>query len=75
MKTLDIEDLETRRTRLTLTFAKNARYHQKLSKHQRNNPKTHKINTIKGNFYDCTANTDRYKKSQLLYMQNLLNEF
>ena len=44
MKTLDIEDLETRRTRITLRFAKNARHHQKLNTHLRNNPKTHKMN-------------------------------
>ena len=74
MKTLDIEDLETRRIRITLRFAKNARHHQKLNKHLRNNPKTHKMDTRKGNLYDCTANTDRYKKSPLLYMQKLLNE-
>ena len=74
MKTLEIEDLESRRTRITLRFAKNARYHPKLTKHLKNNPKTHKMDTRKGNLYDCTANTDRYKKSPLLYMQKLLNE-
>ena len=38
------------------------------------NPKTHTMDTRKCNIYKCTANTEVYKKSPLLYMQKLLNE-
>ena len=71
---LQIDDLETRRKNITLKFAKNARYHEKLSKLFQTNPKSHKMKTRKSNRYNFTAFTDRYQKSPIIYMQKLLNE-
>ena len=73
MVLLSIEDLETRRHRITLKFAKNAKYHEKLSKLFKSNPKIHHMKTRKSKLYDCTAYTNRHMKSPILYMQKLLN--
>ena len=40
------------------------------------NPKTHNMNTRKDEIYKVHhANTRRYQKSSIIYMQNLLNEY
>ena len=74
LKFLNLEDLETRRKKITLKFAKNAKNHSKLAHLFIENIKVHEMKTRKSPRYTIKANTDRYKKSPILYMKKLLNE-
>ena len=69
------KDLETRRKNLCLDFARKC-VKKKLSYMFPKNLKTHSMNTRKDELYKVHyANTGRYQKSSIIYMQNLLNEY
>ena len=73
---IGLEDLETRRKNLCLDFARKCVKNKKLSHMFPQNPKTHNMNTRKDEIYKVHhANTRRYQKSSIIYMQNLLNEY
>ena len=72
---LGLEDPETRREQLCLDFAKKCIKHKKLSHMFPKSEKEHKMNTRKEEFYKVQhANTGRFQKSAIIYMQNLLND-
>ena len=74
LKKLKIEDLQTRRTKLTLKFGQINRAEGKLSKLFKQNPKIHNMNTRFSQAYTTMANTKRYKNSPILNMQKLINQ-
>ena len=72
---LGLEDLETRREQLCLDFAKKCIKHKKLSHMFPKSEKEHTMYTRKEEFYKVQhANTGRFQKSAIIYMQKLLNE-
>ena len=72
---LGLEDLETRREQLCLDFAKKCTKHKKLAHMFPKSEKEHTMNTRKEEFYKVQhANTGRFQKSSLIYMQKLLND-
>lgn len=73
LKQLNIEDLQTRRTMLTLRFAKLNKNEGKTAHLFKKNTKVHNMNTRNFRKYNKTANTDNYMKSPILRMQKLLN--
>ena len=72
---LDMESLQERRKILCLTFAQKCVKNPKTMKMFPENKKEHKMETRKPEKYLVQhANTERLKKSAIIYMQNLLNE-
>ena len=74
LKKLNLEDLQTRRTKLNLKFAKINSKEGKLSKLFKLNPKIHTMNTRHTQTYTTMAHTKRYQNSPILMMENLLNK-
>ena len=74
MKKLKLEDLQTRRPRLTLNFGKINIAEGKLSKLFKPNPKIHTMKTRYSQAYTTMANTKRYKNSPIINMQQLINQ-
>ena len=69
-----MESLEDRRTRLCLKFAKNCLKNEKLKQLFPLSGKNHGMKTrLREKFKVHHANTERYRKSAIPYMQNLLN--
>ena len=67
--------LDMRRTRLCLKFAKNCLRNEKMKKLFPNTSKHHKMNTrSQEKFKVNKAYSERYRKSAVPYMQNLLNQ-
>ena len=74
LEKLDLETLEERRNFLCLKFSKNSHNSEKTQKMFPLNKK--KQNTIKGEKFKVKfARTERYRKSSIPYMQNLLNQY
>ena len=73
LKQLNIEDLQTRRTMLTLRFAKLNKNEGKLAPLFKMNSKVHNMKTRNFRKYNIKANTNRFMKSPILHMQKLLN--
>ena len=72
---IDLETLAGRRKALCLSFAKKNVNIVKVRRHFRKNEKTHEmITTEPENFEVDFANTDRLKRSPIIYMQKLLNQ-
>ena len=75
LKKLNIETLEKRRALLCLRFAKNCIQNEKVKDFFPKKRKKHKMKKRKEKkFVVNKAHTERYKKSAIPYMQNLLNE-
>ena len=74
MKKLNLDDLQTRRTKLTLRFAKLNKTEGKLSHLFKNNPKTHMMKTRHKDNFTTMAYTKRFQNSPILNMQKLLNQ-
>ena len=74
IRKLDIEDLQSRRTKLTLKFAKLNKSEGKLSHPFTQNRKIHNMKTRQKEEYTSIANTNRFMKSPILQMQKLLNK-
>ena len=73
LKQLNIEDLQTRRTMLTLRFAKLNKNEGKIAHLFKKNTKEHIMKTRNIRKYSIKANTDNYMISPILHMQKLLN--
>ena len=72
---LNLDTLEKRRQELSIIFARNGIKQDKLDDLFPTNDKEHKMRTR--NVKECKvnfANTERYKKSSIVAMQNMLNE-
>ena len=74
LKKLEIDDLQTRRTKLTLRFAKLNKAEGKLSHLFTQNRKTHNMKTRFPEQYVPQVNTLRFMKSPIIQMQTLLNK-
>ena len=75
LKTLKLETLDMRRTRLCLKFAKNCLKNEKMKKLFPLASKNHSMDTrLKEKFKVNKAHSERYKKSAVPFMQNLLNQ-
>ena len=73
---LDLKTLSERREHLCLKFAQSCVKNPKLNDMFPTNIKQHKMETRKQEVYKVEhANTERYKNSAIIYMQNLLNEY
>ena len=71
---LKLESLNDRRTKLSLRFAKSCLKHEKMKRLFPLTNKSHLMKTrVTEKFKVHHANTERYKKSAIPYMQNLLN--
>ena len=74
LKMLKMESLDDRRTKLCLKFAKKCLKHEKMKKLFPLSKKNHGMNTrLTEKFKVNKAKTERYRKSAIPYMQNLLN--
>ena len=73
LKQLNIEEMQTRRTMLTLRFAKLKKNEGKIAHLFIKNTKVHNMKTRNFRKYNITANTDNYMISPILHMQKLLN--
>ena len=73
MNKLSLEDLQTKRTKLTLRFARLHKSEGKITSLFNNNKKNHMMTTRKSQKSITMANTNRYKKLPILHMQKLLN--
>ena len=75
LKTLKLETLEKRRERLCLSFAKKCLNNEKVSNFFPKNVPKHKMRKRKQQkvYKTKRINTERYKKSSIPYMVNLLN--
>ena len=72
---LNMESLEDRRKRLCLKFAKNCLKNEKLKKLFPLAKNNHQMKTrLREKFKVYHANTERYRKSAIPYMQTLLND-
>ena len=72
---LGLESLENRRKELCLNFAKKCLINKKVKHMFPENGKSHEMNTRNAEKFKVQfANTERLKKSPIIYMQNLLNE-
>ena len=72
---LDMESLQERREFLCLTFAQKCLKNPKTKKMFPENKKEHQMETRNPEKYFVQhANTERLKKSAIIFMQNLLNE-
>ena len=72
LKQLDIEDLQTRRTMITLRFSKLNQKSGKLTTLFKKSHKLHIMKTRNLQKYNTTANTNRYKRSPILHMKKIL---
>ena len=76
LKELGIEDLESRREKLCLKFARKCVNNEKTKHMFPLNRKTHQMKTRQKEIYKVQfANTERLKKSPIIYMQRLLNQY
>ena len=72
---IDLETLAERRKALCLSFAQKNVKNVKLSRHFRKNEKSHEMKTREPEEFEVTfSNTERLKKSPIIYMQKLLNQ-
>jgi hypothetical protein len=72
---LDMDNLSERRRALCLSFAQKCSKNPKTSHMFPRNEKTHIMETRKPeNFKVQHANTERLRKSSIIYMQHLLND-
>ena len=72
---LGLQTLEYRRKQFCLDFAKKCVKSDKLKHMFPKNVKSHEMITRSEELYNVQhANTERLKKSSIIYMQNLLNE-
>ena len=72
---LDLDTLEKRRLELCLRFARNGIKTNKLNDLFPTNYKEQNMKTRNAKKYKVElANTERYKKSSIVTMQNMLNE-
>ena len=72
---LNLDTLERRRQDLCLRFAKDGIKHNKLNDLFPTNQKEHYMKTRKHPKYKVDfANTERFRKSSIITMQNMLNE-
>ena len=72
---LDMESLKERRKQLCLNFALKCRKNPKTKDMFPENSKLHQMVTRNNERFKVNhANTERYKNSAIIYMQNLLNE-
>ena len=70
-----MDTLYDRREMLCLQFAKSCVKSKKFNELFPINKKEHNMETRKQEIYKVEhANTERYRKSAIIYMQNLLNE-
>ena len=75
LKILNLESLDQRRSRLCLKFAKNCLKNEKMKKLFPLASKNHNMDTrLKEKFKVNKAHSERYKKSAVPFMQNLLNQ-
>lgn len=75
LKTLNLESLDKRRSRLCLKFAKNCLKNEKLKRMFPLASKEHNMDTrLKEKFEVYKAKTERFRKSSIPFMQNLLNQ-
>ena len=74
MKRLNIEDLQKRRSKFTLKFAKLNSKEGKLSHLFEKNPKTHTMKTRHEARYLTMAHTKQFQNSPILHMQKLLKK-
>ena len=72
---LNLDTLDERRKELCIRFAKKALKNEKANKMFPLNDKRHRMDTRKPEkFKVMKAKTERFKKSAIIYMQNLLNQ-
>ena len=72
---LNLISLNDRRTKLNLQWAKNGIKHETLTDLFPKNDKMHLMTTRKSEMYKVGKfNTERMKKSSVVYMRQLLNE-
>ena len=75
LQKLDLQSLNDRREELCLIFAKKCLKNPKLKHMFPLNVKSHKMETRKNEKYKIQyANTERFRKSPIIYMQHLLNQ-
>ena len=74
LKQLDLEDLQTRRTKLTEKFAKHNQKYGKLAKFFETNKKIHAMKTRNPRKYNVLGNTKRFMNSPILHMKRLINK-
>ena len=75
LEKLDIETLKERRDQLCLNFALKSRKHQKLKHMFPENKRLHTMQLRKPERFKVDqANTERFKNSSIIFMQNLLNK-
>ena len=75
LETLELEPLDERREILCLNFAKKSSKNLRTRKMFPLRDKEHAMDTRKQEKYIVQhANTERLKKSSIIYMQNLLNK-
>ena len=73
---LDLESLDDRRKYLCLTFARRSSKHPTMKKMFPVSEKSHKMNTRNPEKFKVQfTHNERLKKSPIIYMQNLLNEY
>ena len=72
LKTLGLEKLSERRRKICLTFAKKAQKHKKFSNWFKLNPKS-KTRQKQTKFSKVVCKKERFEKSPLSYLTNLLN--
>ena len=73
LKQLDIEDLQTRRTKLVTRFAKLNKNDGKIAHLFEKNYKIHNMKTRNARKFIVKGNTNRYLNSPILHMKRLLN--
>ena len=74
LKNLQLEDLQTRRTKICLKFGTIIQKEGKIAHLFQPNPKTHSRNTRHNRTYTTRAYTKRFQNSPIVTMQKLLNE-
>ena len=76
LEILDLESLDERREQLCLNFARKSAKHPKFKHLFPPNDKLHNMKTRKTEKFKVThANTERFKNTSIIYMQNLLNKY
>ena len=76
LQKLDLETLHERREKLCLNFARKCLINSKTKNLFPINVKTHPTETRKKEKFKVQhANTERYRKSSIIYIQQLLNEY
>ena len=72
LKQLNLEDLQTRRTSLTVRFAKLNQKSGILTALFKKSQQQHVMKTRNFPKYDTMANTNRYKRCPIIHMKKLL---